>query len=92
MPGEVAAVAALDKLVLHGWGLGQGHGWVVRLRTRKRRCRAPVHQLYARAGGPGSQGAPLFDPVVRLPGDAPAFDRALGVAGPNPDWSPRHPA
>jgi uncharacterized protein (TIGR03086 family) len=85
LPGDVAAIVALDELVIHGWDLakaidqpagydGPGLAEVLRMTTQ------------FRAGG--DEG--LFGPEVAVPHDAPTFDRILGVTGRDPNWtSPR---
>jgi uncharacterized protein (TIGR03086 family) len=86
LTGEAAAVVALDELVLHGWDLaratGQGYdcdpvSTAIVLDFVTQAARAEQAQL--RNG--------LFGPVVPVPADAPAFDRALGLAGRDPAWS-----
>jgi uncharacterized protein (TIGR03086 family) len=87
MPGEVAAMVALDELVMHGWDLARSTGQhyecdpastaiVLEFVT----ISAQPDQAQAREG--------LFGPVVPVPDDAPAFDRALGLAGRDPGWTP----
>ena len=87
MPGEVAAVVTLDELVLHGWDLARATGQsfacapanVAAVLGSPARSTEPGHRVAARDG--------LFGPVVEVPDDAPAFDRALGFAGRDPGWS-----
>jgi uncharacterized protein (TIGR03086 family) len=88
LPGNVAAIVALDELVIHGWDLakaidqpagydGPGVDEVLQMTTQFR--------------GGGAEG--LFGPEVAVPPDAPTFDRILGVTGRDPNWtSPRSPA
>lgn len=79
------AVVALDELVLHGWDLARATG-------QPFRC-DPVHvgavlgftTAVAEAGLEAREG--LFGPPVDVPPDAPAFDRALGLAGRDPAWT-----
>jgi uncharacterized protein (TIGR03086 family) len=87
LPAENMAAVALDELVMHGWDLARATGQpftcdpvstaVVLAFTE---ASAQPEQAIAREG--------LFGPVVPVPGDAPALDRALGYAGRDPNWTP----
>jgi uncharacterized protein (TIGR03086 family) len=87
MPGEAAGIVALDEVVLHGWDLA---------RATDQPFRADPALLDALSGflahmaEPGMEPARegLFGPVVAVPADAPALDRALGLAGRDPEWTP----
>ncbi|MBV1852856.1 TIGR03086 family metal-binding protein [Catellatospora tritici] len=86
LPAEVMAVAALDELVLHGWDLA-------RATDQKFTCdpasvQAVLHftEASARPEQAGMRGG-LFGPVVEVPEDASAFERALGYAGRDPRWT-----
>jgi uncharacterized protein (TIGR03086 family) len=87
MPAEQMSVVALDELVLHGWDLARATGqflpvippaWTLSSRSPARPAQ-PEHAA-SREG--------LFGPVVDVPEDAPAFDRALGFARRDPGWTP----
>ena len=87
MPGAVAAMVALDEVVLHGWDLARATGQPYDCDPAST---AVVLEFVTQAARP--EQAPmregLFGPVVAVPDDAPAFDRALGLAGRNPAWTP----
>src|SRR5262245_41061101 len=87
MPAEIMGVVALDELVLHGWDLARATGQPYHPDPASTaavleftRASAQPDQLAARDG--------LFGPVIDVPEDAPAFDRALGFAGRDPAWTP----
>lgn len=87
MPAEQMGVVALDELVLHGWDLARATGQPF---TCDPASTAAV-LAFTRATAQPEQAAGregLFGPVVDLPEDAPAFDRALGFAGRDPAWTP----
>jgi uncharacterized protein (TIGR03086 family) len=87
MPGQVIGLVALDELVLHGWDLARATGQpfgcdaasAAAVLKFTRDSTLPEH-------AEGRQG--LFGPVVPVPEDAPALDRALGFAGRDPAWAP----
>ena len=87
MPGSVAAMVALDEVVLHGWDLARATGQPYDCDPAST---AVVLEFVTQAARP--EQAPmregLFGPVVEVPDDAPAFDRALGLAGRDPAWTP----
>lgn len=87
MPGEVAAVVALDELVIHGWDLARSTGQPFDCDAESLRA---VHGFVVQFSGPGmeSQREGLFGPVVDVPDDAPLLDRVLGLTGRDPAWSP----
>ena len=85
LPGEVAGVIAIDEVVLHGWDLAvaTGQPWEV--------DPALVEAAYGFVRSVADEGGPrdgLFGPPVEVPGDAPLFDRTLGLSGRDPGWKP----
>lgn len=86
MPAEEMGAVALDELVLHGWDLARATDQPF---TCDPASTAVVLAFTTEAAQPenaaGRDG--LFGPVVPVPPDAPAFDRALGFAGRDPAWT-----
>jgi len=87
MPADIMGVVALDELVLHGWDLARA--------TRQSFACDPasteaVLDFTRESADPerADSREGLFGPVVPVPDDAPAFDRALGFAGRDPGWTP----
>lgn len=84
LPGAVAAVVALDELVLHGWDLARATGQPYSVDgASAAACLGWVREMARPEGVPG-----LFGPPVPVPPDAPVLDRLLGVSGRDPRWSP----
>jgi len=86
MPAEVAALVALDELVVHGWDVARASGQPYDVDPVSLEA---VHGFVAQFSGPGQEEsrAGLFGPVVPVPDDAPLLDRVLGMAGRDPSWS-----
>lgn len=86
MPAPVAAVVALDELVLHGWDLARATGQPY---TCDPASEAVVHAFVAQTVAENPDGTPgLFGPPVAVPADAPSFDKVLGLSGRDPTWAP----
>lgn len=84
LPAGVAGLVALNELVLHGWDLARAtgqdyHGDPVSLKASIGFLSEP-EALQQRDG--------IFGPVVEVPADAPLLDRAVGLGGRRPGWSP----
>jgi len=87
MPAEVIGVIALDELVMHGWDLARATGQPFRCDPASTAAVLEFTRISALPEhAAGRKG--LFGPVVAVPEDAPAFDRALGLAGRDPAWKP----
>jgi uncharacterized protein (TIGR03086 family) len=86
MPAEVAALVALDELVLHGWDVARASGQPFDVDPVSLEA---VHGFVAQFSGLGQEEsrAGLFGPVVPVPDDAPLLDRVVGMAGRDPSWS-----
>jgi uncharacterized protein (TIGR03086 family) len=86
MPAAVAALVALDELVVHGWDVARASGQHYDVDPASLEA---VHGFVAQFSGPGQEEsrAGLFGPVVPVPEDAPLLDRVLGMAGRDPNWS-----
>ncbi len=86
MPAEVAALVALDELVVHGWDVARASGQPYDVDPVSLEA---VHGFVAQFSGPGQEEsrAGLFGPVVPVRDVAPLLDRVVGMAGRDPSWS-----
>jgi uncharacterized protein (TIGR03086 family) len=82
LPGAVTAAVALDEVVLHGWDLARGTGQPYEVDPAST---AVVLDFVTQAADLPNK---IFGPPVPTPADAPAFVRALGLAGRDPSWTP----
>jgi len=87
MPAEQMAVVALDELVLHGWDLARATGQEFRCDPTSTEAILAFTTLMAQPENAAGRTG-LFGPVVTVPDDAPPFDRALGLSGRDPEWTP----
>lgn len=86
MPARVAALVALDELVVHAWDLARATGQrYVPDPAAVAGCTSWVEGFEVPAevtdGGP-------FGPRVPVPVDAAPIDRLIGLTGRNPAWTP----
>ncbi|WP_406422963.1 TIGR03086 family metal-binding protein [Streptomyces sp. NBC_00842] len=83
LPGEVAAMVALNELVVHGWDLARSTGQAYE--ADEASLRVSLGMLTPRDGIPRPD---IFGPPVPVPADAPLVDRAIAMSGRRPDWQP----
>ncbi|CAL9616812.1 hypothetical protein SUDANB105_05746 [Streptomyces sp. enrichment culture] len=84
LPGEVAGLVAVDELVVHGWDLARATGQdYAPDPAALRACHAFLGEA---AEDPLRDG--IFGPVVPVPDEAPLLDRAIGLSGRDPGWTP----
>ena len=87
LPGDIAALVALDEVVVHGWDLARATG-----QPYDPDEAAVLACLgFAQTFEPPKDGGPdggLFGPPVAVPDDAPALDRLAGATGRDPHWTP----
>ncbi|MEU1182725.1 TIGR03086 family metal-binding protein [Streptomyces sp. NPDC005820] len=86
LPGAVAGAVAADELVIHGWDLARATGQ--EYTPDPAALRSASTFLRAAADDP-TRGGGIFGPVVPVPQDAPLLDRAVGLSGRAPGWTPR---
>ncbi|MET7619270.1 TIGR03086 family metal-binding protein [Streptomyces sp. NPDC005408] len=83
MPAGLAATITLEELALHGWDLARATGRTFVISEEAGRVAlGAVEQIAEQARTNGSYGPP-----VPVSADAPAFHRALGASGRNPEWA-----
>lgn len=87
MPGEVAALVALDEVVIHAWDLARATGQPFACDDESLQA---VHGFVLQFSSPemAEQRKGLFGPVFDVPDDAPLLDRVVGLTGRDPAWSP----
>lgn len=87
MPAGVIATVALDELVMHGWDLARATGQPFGCDPASAEAVLAFTTMSAQPEQAAMRDG-LFGPVVDVPEDASAFDRALGFAGRDPAWTP----
>ncbi|MER6981587.1 TIGR03086 family metal-binding protein [Streptomyces carpinensis] len=87
LPGEAAGAVLADELVIHGWDLARATGQ--EYEPDPAALRVSYGFLRAAVGDGLAGGSDIFGPVVPVPEDAPLLDRAVGLSGRDPRWTPR---
>jgi uncharacterized protein (TIGR03086 family) len=82
MPAAVVGPMMLAEFVLHGWDLARAIGVPYDVPAELGEVTLSAVQPLAQMGRDGG----WYGPEVPVPADAPAFDRALGLAGRDPAW------
>jgi uncharacterized protein (TIGR03086 family) len=87
LPGAMAGRMALGELVIHGWDIAQATGQPFDFDAAAlSEVESTMQQV---RGGNDGEIPCLFGPVVPISGDASTLDRALGLTGRDPAWSPK---
>ena len=84
LPGEIAGLVAADELVIHGWDLARATG---RPYAPDPAALQACHSFLAASADDPGRGD-IFGPVVRVEADAALLDRAVGLSGRDPGWTP----
>jgi uncharacterized protein (TIGR03086 family) len=84
LSASLAGMVALNELVLHGWDLARATGQAYTGDPDS--VRATLGMLSDPASAPLREQ--VFGPEVRVSQEAAALDRAVGLSGRNPDWTP----
>ncbi len=88
MPGDEAALVALDEVTVHAWDLARATGQpYLGDPAAVAACHAFVTAFEPPPGGAADDGG-LFGPPVAVPDDAPPLDRLIGATGRDPAWTP----
>lgn len=84
LPGAAADQFGLNELVIHGWDLARATG------QHFDPGDAPAgvsYDLLSALADPATR-PPIFGPVVPVPATASLLDRAVGMSGRDPSWTP----
>jgi uncharacterized protein (TIGR03086 family) len=84
MPASVVGPLMLAEFVLHGWDLARAVGAPYDVPTALGEATLTAVLPIAQLGRDGG----WYGPAVPVPDNAPAVDRALGLTGRDPRWTP----
>src|SRR4051794_11752271 len=87
LPGAVAAIVALDELVVHGWDVARASGQSYEPDPAALEA---VHAFLAQLAAPeqAAMRGSIFGPIMAVADHAPMLDQVLGLAGRDPAWQP----
>ncbi|WP_328428575.1 TIGR03086 family metal-binding protein [Streptomyces sp. NBC_00443] len=85
LPGAVAGAVAVDELVIHAWDLAVATGQPY---TPDPAALQMSYDFLRAAAAEEDRGGGIFGPVVPVPDEAPLLDRAVGLSGRAPEWTP----
>jgi len=84
LPGEVAAVVALDEVFVHGWDVAAASGQAFAFEPGHLEV---AHGFVQRFADQNPEGVPgMFAAPVTVPDDAPPLSRFIGLTGRDPAW------
>jgi uncharacterized protein (TIGR03086 family) len=86
LPGAMAAVVALDEVVIHGWDLAVASGQRVTFPPDLLEMAYGFVEATVAQSPEGTPG--LFGPPVPVPDGTGRFDRLIALAGRDPAWAP----
>jgi uncharacterized protein (TIGR03086 family) len=84
MPAAVVGPMMTAEFALHGWDVARAAGAPYEVPEELGAVVLAAVEPLAAMGRDGG----WYGPEVPVPGDAPAFERALGLAGRDPSWTP----
>ncbi|MER5930960.1 TIGR03086 family metal-binding protein [Streptomyces sp. NPDC002054] len=84
LPGDIAGMVAVDELVIHGWDLARATGQ----EYAPDQAALRASHAFLLASVEDEDRGEIFGPVVPVPDDAPLLDRAVGLSGRDPGWTP----
>lgn len=87
MPAEIAALVALDEIVVHGWDLARATGQEYDADPTAVAAALGFATSFEPPADTTAAGG-LFGPPVPVPDDAPLLDRLAGATGRHPRWAP----
>lgn len=82
MPRALVGDMGFVEMMMHGWDLARGSGQDVAYDDAAAERAREVMEMI----GPTGRQHGVFGDQVEVPDDAPAFARALGMAGRDPEW------
>ncbi|WP_369043838.1 TIGR03086 family metal-binding protein [Streptomyces sp. Midd1] len=85
LPGPVAGAVVADELVVHGWDLARATGQEY---APDEAALQAAHGFLAAVAEDPTGGGGIFGPVVPVPDDTPLLNRAIGLSGRDPGWTP----
>jgi uncharacterized protein (TIGR03086 family) len=84
-PGEAVGLTVADELVVHGWDVARATGQPYEPDPELVNAARTFLGMFASPDAPAGPEVP-FGPSRELPGDAPALDQVLALAGRDPAW------
>ena len=84
-PAEAVGVTVADELVVHGWDVARATGQPYETEPEMLDAALAFLGMFASPDAPAGPEVP-FGPSREVPGDAPALDRVLALAGRDPAW------
>ena len=84
-PGEAVGLTVADELVVHGWDVARATGQPYAAEPELLGAARTFLGMFASPDAPAGPEV-AFGPSRELPGDAPALDQVLALAGRDPAW------
>jgi uncharacterized protein (TIGR03086 family) len=84
-PGEAVGITVADELVVHGWDVARATGQPYETEPEMLDAALAFLGMFASPDAPAGPEV-AFGPSREVPGDAPALNRVLALAGRDPAW------